>query len=100
MKFITKLIPNPVNRAYMMSLTDAAMPVMKPYQRPLFSVRCMQSTPTGPIGADAMMPIRIPLKMKSNMSICIGNCIMSAKLQILCDIDKFSLENFVLLQYF
>ena len=83
-----------------MSLTAAAMPVMKPYQRPLFSVRCMQRTPTGPMGADATMPIRIPLKMKSIMSICIGNCIVDAKLRKLCDIDKLCNENFALLRVF
>ena len=69
MKSMTKLMPKPVTRAYRRSLTAAPTPVMKPYQRPLLSVRCMQSTPTGPIGADAMMPISMPLNMKSNISI-------------------------------
>ena len=65
-----------------MSLAAAPTPVASPYQRPLFSVRCTQSMPTGPIGALAIIPIRIPLKMKSNIfiGICIG--ISGAKVQI------------------
>ncbi len=53
-----------------MSLTAAPMPVTNPYQRPLLSVRWMQSMPTGPIGAEAMIPMSSPFRMSSNRSIC------------------------------
>lgn len=72
-----------------MSLNEAPTPVTKPYQRPLFSVRCTQSTPTGPIGADAIIPISIPLNMKFSMSICIGKGITNAKLRRNCGLHKF-----------
>lgn len=68
MKSITKLMPKPVARAYIKSLQAAPTPVTKPYQRPLFSVRCMHRMPTGPMGAVAITPMTIPLKMKSRIS--------------------------------
>ena len=73
----------------MMSLTQAPIPVIKPYHRPLLSVRCIHSTPTGPIGADAISPISIPLNTKSKMSNCIGNCITAAKLRNFDELGKF-----------
>ena len=59
-----------------MSLAAAPRPVTKPYQRPLFSVRWMQSTPTGPIGAEAMTPMSSPLSISCSRSMCIGNGII------------------------
>ena len=53
----------------------------------------MHNIPTGPIGAEDIIPINKPLKMKSSISICIGNCIpviLGAKLQKLYEINKFS----------
>ena len=50
-----------------MSLNDAPRPVMKPYQRPLFNVRWMHNTPTGPNGADTTTPIMNPFHNISNM---------------------------------
>ena len=72
-----------------MSLTQAPMPVTNPYQRPLFSVLWMQRTPTGPIGAEAMMPMRTPMNIRSRISIWIGNAIMFAKFLIFCQRYKF-----------
>ena len=81
---MTKLMPKPVSSAYIKSLTVAPTPVTKPNQRPLFKVRCTQSTPTGPIGAEQMMPTIIPLtmmsrKLKVRLKVIYG--IMDAKLQ-------------------
>ena len=45
------------------------------------STRCTQRMPTGPIGALAIIPIIIPLKMKSNILIGMCNGISSAKVQ-------------------
>ena len=63
----------------MMSLKAAPIPVTKPYQRPLFSVRWMQSTPTGPMGADATTPMSNPFMIKSNV-LTGSNHIIGAKL--------------------
>lgn len=60
-----------------MSLKAAPTPVTKPYQRPLFSVRCMHSTPTGPSGADTMTPMRNPFHRMFNM---VSTSIMAANI--------------------
>ena len=81
---MTKLIPKPVIKAYIISLKAAPMPVTKPYQRPFFKVRCIQRIPTGPIGAEAMIPMIIPFRINSNKSIFIGiGIIQPAKLLVL-----------------
>lgn len=83
----TKLIPNPVISAYIMSLKAAPTPVRNPYHRPLFSVRCTHRTPTGPIGADATIPIRIPFIIRS-MVLTDSNHILWTNLAFLYDIRK------------
>ena len=71
MKSRINLMPNPVIKAYIKSLTDAPTPVTKPYHRPLFRVRCTVRIPTGPIGALATMPMTIPC---STRSITLSDC--------------------------
>ena len=67
----------------MISLIEAPTPVTKPYQRPFFNVRCMHNIPTGPIGAEAMIPMRSPFRISAKISMCIGNgMIIFAKLAI------------------
>ena len=90
-KSIMKLIPSPVIKAYSISLMAAPNPVAKPYQRPLFSVLWMQRIPTGPIGADAIMPISIPFRIKSNISMWLIFRNMDAKLQKKHRLHKFSI---------
>jgi hypothetical protein len=79
---MTNDIPKPDIPAYIISLAAAPKPVTIPYHRPLFSVRWTQRIPTGPIGALAITPINIPLKMKSKIFIGTWNGITPAKLRL------------------
>ena len=60
-----------------MSLMVAPIPVMKPYHRPLFKVRWIQSTPTGPNGADTTTPMMMPFQSMLSM---VSKVIMGAKI--------------------
>lgn len=66
---ITNDIPNPVIKAYIKSLVAAPNPVAIPYLKPFFRARLIQSIPTGPIGAETMMPMKIPFSISSNVLI-------------------------------
>lgn len=57
--------PNPVSKQYIKSEAAAPMPVEKPAQRPLLSVRWIHNMPMGPIGAEIRTPIRNPLVIMS-----------------------------------
>ena len=50
----------PVRRQYIISEIAAPIPVKNPVRRPFSKVRCTQRIPTGPIGADMMIPMAIP----------------------------------------
>ena len=63
MNSITNDIPTPVNMQYIISDKAAPNPVKKPDHLPLLRVRCIQSTPIGPIGAETNMPIAKPLNI-------------------------------------
>ena len=49
----------------MMSLNAAPAPVTMPLARPFCMVRCMHKMPTGPMGADAIIPTRRPLSISN-----------------------------------
>ena len=78
--------------AYIRSLKAAPTPVAKPNHRPLFRVRRTVSTPTGPIGALAMMPISMPFIII--FSVVIGSIIIiAAKFGIFFHFSYFFEEN-------
>ena len=55
----------------------APIPVMKPYHRPLFKVRWIHNTPTGPNGADTTTPMMMPFQSMLSM---VSKVIMGAKI--------------------
>lgn len=65
MKFIIKVNPNAATRAKKESTVAAPIPENKPDVLPLFIVRCIQRTPTGPKGIDDKKPTTIPFTKNS-----------------------------------